>query len=88
MAEDNPAQGIINWEKNFWSLGGLLNKRSGKAAPKPDTSWHDAMVKKANESFRKTAEQKRGTTLKGTTSGAGKRRSKRKSTQRKPKQGK
>lgn len=88
MAQDDPAQGIINWEKNFWSLGGLLNKRSGKPASKPDNSYLDSQVKAANESFRKADEARRGTTLKGASSSGAKRRSKRKSTQRKPNQGK
>lgn len=88
MAQDDPAQGIINWEKNFWSLGGLLNKRSGKPASKPDTSYHDQMVKEANESFRRADEKRRGTNLKGSSSNETKRRSKRKSARRKPTQGK
>ena len=85
---DNPAQGIINWEKNFWSLGGLLNKRSGKPASKSDNSYLDERVKVANESFSKADEARRGTTLKGASSSGAKRRSKRKFTQRKRKQGK
>lgn len=50
---DNPAQGLID----------RLKQWTGKAdkpapAPKPDTSWHDAQVKKANDSFAKSAQDK------------------------------
>lgn len=89
MAQDDPAAGIEKWEKNFWSLGGLLKGKSPRSsAAKADTSYHDEMVKEANESFRKAAEKRRGTNLKGSSSRETKRRSKRKSARRKPTQGK
>lgn len=55
---------------------------------KEDTSWHDAMVRKANESFREADEKRRGMTLKGASSSGTRRRSRRKSAQPKPKYGK
>jgi hypothetical protein len=62
----------------------FTGKAQKKSPPeKPDTAWHDEMVRKANESFRKDQE-KRGTTLKssGNSSGETKRAGK-----RRPKQG-
>ena len=54
MAQDDPASGIENWERKFWSLGGLLKGSTPKKTEaKQDDSWHDEMVKEANDSFRK-----------------------------------
>lgn len=60
MAQQGIVKPIEDWERNFWSLGGLLNgKKPERRGTKPDTSWHDSMVKAANESFLKAAEPKR-----------------------------
>ena len=60
MPDNDPASGIRNWEQNFFSLGGLLRKKTPQksADSSVDTSWHDEMVKAANDSFRKTAQKK------------------------------
>lgn len=56
MAQDNPAQGLIDRYKRW------TGKEEKKPAPqKADTSWHDEQVKKANESFRKTSGSKTAT---------------------------
>jgi len=48
MAQDNPAQPILKWRDKIASLS------DGPPAQKStDTSWHDDMVKRASESFRK-----------------------------------
>lgn len=43
---------LIDFAQKFEDWG-----KSGSKTPKPDTAWHDEMVKKANESFRKASEK-------------------------------
>lgn len=95
MAQDNAAQPLLDlkskigeYARKFIGSDKPVSKGVVYAGDKPDTSYHDSMVKAANESFRRAAEKRRGTTLKGASSSGAKRRSKRKSTQRKPNQGK
>ena len=96
MAQDNAAQPLLDlrakigeYSRKFLGDDKPLEKRGVVyAGDKPDTSYHDQMVKAANESFRRAAEKRRGTNLKGSSSSETKRRSKRKFTQRKRKQGK
>ncbi len=51
QGDDNPAKPLLDLYKKW------TGKEDKKPAPeaKPDTSWHDAQVKKANESFAKPA---------------------------------
>jgi hypothetical protein len=56
---DNPAKGIVDWEKKLFSLGGLLKDNAPKTAEtKPDTSYLDNAVKAANESYKEAAEKR------------------------------
>lgn len=57
MAQDDygAAEPIANWARKY----GLLAKKKSKPQPKADTLWHDAQVKAANDSFRKTVEPKK-----------------------------
>lgn len=66
MAQEyGAAQGLMDWAKDKYdkmeSGLGLLRKAGdalgGKEKPKDDP-WHDSMVKRANESFRKASEKK------------------------------
>ena len=96
MAQDNAAEPLLELKSE---IGDYARKFLGNDKPraksgvvyagdKADTSYHDGMVKEANESFRRAAEKRRGTNLKGSSSSETKRRSKRKSARRKPTQGK
>src|SRR6266705_155905 len=51
--DDNPAKPLTDLYKK-WT--GKEEKKP--APPKPDTSWHDEQVRKANESFAKPAPEK------------------------------
>lgn len=44
--ESNPAQGLIDLYKR------ATGKEKKPAPAKPDTSWHDEQVKRANDSFK------------------------------------
>lgn len=66
MAQDyGAAQGLVDTAKRYVrSLEGLDKVRRSAGLPSPydrsqDTSWHDSMVRSANESFRKAAESSR-----------------------------
>lgn len=39
-------------------VGKAVDAVKSRVSPKQDTSWHDSMVKKANDSFRKPAAKK------------------------------
>jgi hypothetical protein len=62
MAQDyGAAQPIVDVAKNAYSKVSRLLGDPSEPAPsmkKVDTSWHDEMVKQANESARKQAESK------------------------------
>lgn len=68
MAQDNAAQPLLDlrakigeYARKFLGDDKPLAKRGVVyAGDKPDTSWHDEMVKEANESFRKAADRKVG----------------------------
>ena len=56
-----PARGLLKLRDELGRLGEYASLRPGQRMPsprKPDTSWHDAQVRKANESFRKAAEKR------------------------------
>lgn len=59
MAQDSPAKPLLDLRDKLYSAADKflsydkpINKKSTQ---KSDTSWHDGMVKQANESFRKSA---------------------------------
>lgn len=66
MAQDNAAQSLLDLRSKLGEyarkfLGGdkpLAKRGVVYAGDKPDTSYHDEMVKEANESFRKAAQRK------------------------------
>jgi len=60
MPQDSPAKPLLDLRQKMYSAADKFlsyDKPIGKksAAPKEDTSWHDGMVKQANEAFRKSA---------------------------------
>jgi hypothetical protein len=58
MADD---ESVVDKVKNYFT---------GKKPEKEDTSWHDSMVKAANESFRKSAEDDAKASVKKVTAGS------------------
>lgn len=59
MAKDSPAKPLLDLRDKLHSAADKFlsyDKPMGKnTTQKTDTSWHDGMVKKANEAFRKSA---------------------------------
>ena len=58
---DNPAQPLLDLRDKISHYASKLTGKSQEPAKKAapvDTSWHDQMVKQANESIRKQAEAK------------------------------
>jgi hypothetical protein len=51
----NAAQSLLNLRSQIGSFAGKIigNDNGGGSKSKVDTSWHDQMVKEANEGFRK-----------------------------------
>lgn len=58
MAQQNPAQGLIDDYKRALNFIGGTPKKA--PTQKQDTSWHDSMVKAANDSFRKLSDRNLG----------------------------
>jgi hypothetical protein len=56
MAQDSPAQPLLDWRDKIVSAS---VKMSNPIYRKDDPSWHENMVKQANESFRKQDKQKK-----------------------------
>ncbi len=89
MAQEyGAAQPIADWVKTYVANPVVktmeaIDKLPPTSSTKTDTSWHEGMVRKANESFAKD-QQKRGTTMKGTATSSGTR----KSTQKRKRTGK
>lgn len=61
--DDSAAKEILGWRN---SLGRAARKLDSWNQPsgKQDTSWHDSMVRQANEGFRKQAEESRQAAVK------------------------
>ena len=58
--DDNPAQPLLDMRSKLgeWSRN-ILDRYDKPTGKKSDTSWHDSMVKEANEGFRKNSERKK-----------------------------
>lgn len=63
---DNPAQPFINMRDRLYNFAQKYDPStpSKPAAQKVDTSWHDQMVKNANDSFAKRAAADKAATAK------------------------
>lgn len=61
MAQDNPAKPLLDLRDKLHSVADKFlsydkpMSKNKDASQKTDTSWHDGMVKRASDSFRKSA---------------------------------
>jgi hypothetical protein len=53
----SPTQPIVNWRDKIVDVRNKI-ANFGKAPLKPDTSWHDEMVRKATDTFTKPSTMK------------------------------
>lgn len=51
----SPAQSILNWRDKLIDLARRIESRDGPVGQRPDTSWHDEMVRQANRGFQQRA---------------------------------
>ncbi len=58
MAQSDPAQPLLNLRDKLIDYAKKAKAWGESGTKKPDTTWHDEMVRKANESFRKEDEKK------------------------------
>ena len=57
---DSAAKEILGWREKLGQAANWVDEKFNqpRSSSKPDTSWNDEMVRKANESFRQAAAAK------------------------------